>query len=69
MHFRRCFMEKYKWIIGVLFSGLGTALIGWILFNNNAKKEKHIQKQKAGNGSINIQSGKNTAIKSDSKNE
>jgi hypothetical protein len=61
-------MEKYKWIIGVLFSGLGTALIGWILFNNNAKK-KYFQKQKAGNGSINVQAGKDITIKSDSKNE
>ncbi|MCW8408909.1 hypothetical protein OQJ13_07985 [Legionella sp. PATHC035] len=60
-------MEKYKWIIEILFGGLGTALIGWLLFNNINKK--HSQKQKSGKGSINVQVGKDFTIKNDSKRE
>ncbi|MCW8452615.1 hypothetical protein [Legionella quinlivanii] len=60
-------MEKYKWIIGALLSGLVPALIGWLWFNNS--KNQNTQKQKSGKGSINVQAGKDIIIKDDSKRE
>jgi len=54
-------MAEYKWLIEMLFGGLGTAIIGYIFF----KKYKHhrlIQKQKSGTNSTNIQAGRDIKI-------
>jgi hypothetical protein len=54
-------MTEYRWLIEILFGGLGTAIFGYIFF----KKYKHhqlTQKQKSGKNSINIQAGRNIKI-------
>lgn len=54
-------MEKYKWVFEILFSGLGTAILGYLFFKH--KNEKQIkQNQKSGNNSINIQAGENINV-------
>ena len=59
-------MEKYKWLIEILFGGLGTAIIGYIFFKKITNKTL-IQKQKSGKNSINIQAGNNLKIKNSGK--
>lgn len=56
-------MENYKWLFEILFSGLGTAIFGYLFF----KTWKHYhpsQKQKSGKNSINLQAGRDIDIKS-----
>ena len=54
-------MIEYKWLFGVLFSGLGTAIIGTI-FLKKQKSDKLSQKQKSGKNSVNFQAGRNIEI-------
>lgn len=55
-------MIEYKWLIEILFSGLGTTILGYIFFKQ-WKYRQSIQKQKSGKNSINIQAGRDIKIK------
>ncbi len=55
-------MTHYKWLIEVLFSGLGTEIIRTISFKKR-KQHNLLQKQKSGKNSINYQAGHNVEIK------
>ena len=46
-------MDKYKWLIEILFGGLGTAVIGYIFFKKITNKTLS-QKQRSGKNSINL---------------
>lgn len=55
-------MSEYKWLIEILFGGLGTAILGYIFFKKR-KEHQSIQKQKSGKNSTNIQAGRDIEIK------
>ena len=60
-YLRTVTMEQYKWLLEILFGGLGTTLIGYLFF----KAWKHhqvIQKQKSGKNSTNILAGRDIKI-------
>lgn len=55
-------MNEYKWLIEILFGGLGTTIFGYIFFKK-WKEHQSVQKQKSGKNSINIQAGRDIKIK------
>jgi hypothetical protein len=55
-------MHNYKWLIEILFGGLGTAIIGYLFFKKVTGKTTK-QQQKSGKNSTNIQAGHNIKIK------
>lgn len=56
-------MEKYKWVVEILFGagGLGTIVFRYI-FSKKRKHQKLNQKQNSGENSINLQAGRDIQI-------